>query len=238
MINKKNNIKSMIELIIFNIDEFDSEFITYKAGEMKLLLQDILEYIENKEEEYEELRQYHNKCYEENTEKLKQWLEKYNQLSRGFYNGKYCNEENCNLLKAKEEECEELKDKKQYLINTYCHFKNEIKKYKKAVHKYKVILQDKIERLHLSRREFLEEINSVPVKIAYKSEILKNALNNFNNAIQAINNEDRYKQALDRIEKDIKDYCKNMCMAETKETCESCQNTEILNIINKAKEDK
>lgn len=185
MINKKNNIKSMIELLIANIDELDSEFITYKTGSMKLLLLNTLEYMENKEEE-----------------------------------------------------CEELKDKKQYLINTYCHFKNEIKKYKKAVHKYKVVLQDKIKRLHLSRREFLEEINSVPVKITCKGEILKNALNNFNNTIQVINNEDRYKQALDRIEKNIKDYCKNMCMAETKETCESCQNTEILNIINKAKEDK
>lgn len=45
---------------------------------------------------------------------------------------------------------------------------------------------------------------------------------------------DKYKQALDEIEKNIKGYCKNMCMAETRETCESCQNTEILNIINKA----
>lgn len=45
----------------------------------------------------------------------------------------------------------------------------------------------------------------------------------------------KYKQALDEIEKITKDYCKNMCMAETKETCEGCQNTEILNTINKAK---
>lgn len=103
-------------------------------------------------------------------------------------------------LKRKEQECEELKDKNQYLINTYCHFKNEIKKYKKAVHKYKVVFQDKIKRLHLSRREFLKEINSVPVKIACDIENFKNALNNFNNAIQVINNEDNYKQALDEIE--------------------------------------
>lgn len=46
-----------------------------------------------------------------------------------------------------------------------------------------------------------------------------------------------YKQALDEIEKNIKDYCKIMCMAETRETCEICQNTEILDIINKAKEE-
>ena len=40
------------------------------------------------------------------TEKLEQWLEKYNQVSRDFYNGKYCNKENCSLLKAKEQECD------------------------------------------------------------------------------------------------------------------------------------
>lgn len=46
---------------------------------------------------------------------------------------------------------------------------------------------------------------------------------------------DRYRKGLEEIEKNIKDYCKNMCMTETKETCEGCQNTGILNIINKAK---
>ena len=40
-------------------------------------------------EEFEELRLYHNKCCKENAEKLEQWLEKYNQVSRDFYNGKF-----------------------------------------------------------------------------------------------------------------------------------------------------
>lgn len=61
--------------------------------------------------ELEELRQYHNKCCKENIEKLEQWAEKYNQLSRDFYNGKYCNKENCSLLKVKERQCEELKER-------------------------------------------------------------------------------------------------------------------------------
>ena len=64
--------------------------------------------IKTKEQENEELRQYHNKCCEENAKKLEEWLEKYNQVSRDFHNGKYCNEENCNLLKAKEQECNKL----------------------------------------------------------------------------------------------------------------------------------
>lgn len=64
---------------------------------------------QRKEQEYEELRQYHNKCCEENAKKLEEWLEKFNQVSRDFFNGKYCTKENCNLLKAKEQECERLK---------------------------------------------------------------------------------------------------------------------------------
>lgn len=136
-------------------------------------------------------------------------------------------------LKRKEQECEELKDKNQYLINTYCHFKNEIKKYKKAVHKYKVVFQDKIKRLHLSRREFLKEINSVPVKIACDIENFKNALNNFNNAIQVINNEDNYKQALDEIENYVRD---NSDFDKSDKLTSNTGAYDILDIINKAKE--
>ena len=62
-----------------------------------------------KEQEYEELRQYHNKCCEEFEKEKQALLEKYNQVSINFYNGDYCNTEHCSLLKAKEQECEELK---------------------------------------------------------------------------------------------------------------------------------
>ena len=63
-----------------------------------------------KDESYEELRQYHNKCCEDNAKELANWLEKYNQVSRDFYNGKYCNTEKCRLLKTKEQECEKLEE--------------------------------------------------------------------------------------------------------------------------------
>jgi hypothetical protein len=66
--------------------------------------------IKAKEQEYEELRKYHNKCCEEFEKEKKEWLEKYNQVSRDFYNGDYCNTEHCSLLRAKEQECEELKE--------------------------------------------------------------------------------------------------------------------------------
>ena len=151
------------------------------------------------------------------------------------------------IIEAKEQECENLKEKNQYLINTYCHFKNETKKYKKAVHKYKVVLQDKIERLHLSRREFLEEINSISKRIACNNEAFKNALNNFNNAIQVINNEDRYKQALDEIEKLMPKFDTSDGCSYGDYNCENCSDLDedivctyklkkvIKGIINKAK---
>lgn len=62
-----------------------------------------------KEQEYEELRQYHNKCCEEFEKEKQALLEKYNQVSINFYNGDYCNTEHCSLLKAKEQECEKYK---------------------------------------------------------------------------------------------------------------------------------
>lgn len=62
-----------------------------------------------KEQEYEDLRQYHNKCCEEFEKEKQVSLEKYNQLSTNFYSGYYCNTEHCSLLKAKEQECERLK---------------------------------------------------------------------------------------------------------------------------------
>lgn len=65
--------------------------------------------LKRKEQEYEELRQYHNKCCKEFENEKQALLEKYNQVSINFYNGDYCNTEHCSLLKTKEQECEKLK---------------------------------------------------------------------------------------------------------------------------------
>ena len=62
-----------------------------------------------KEQEYEKLRQYHNKCCEEFEKEKKEWLEKYNQVSRDFYSGKYCNAEKCQQLDQLKAENDELK---------------------------------------------------------------------------------------------------------------------------------
>lgn len=64
-----------------------------------------------KEQEYEELRQYHNKCCEEFEKEKQNLIDRYNQFSKDFFIGKYCKKEYCDLLKAKEQECEKLKIK-------------------------------------------------------------------------------------------------------------------------------
>ena len=79
--------------------------------------------LRNKEREYEELRQYHNKCCEENANELKDWLEKYSRLSRDFYSGKYCNAKYCKQLQAKEQALEEIE---KFINNQLDNFGNDV----------------------------------------------------------------------------------------------------------------
>lgn len=158
-------------------------------------------------------------------------------IFRTFYevtkdNSKWYSQEYVEDLKR---ENKRLKKENQYHINTYCHFKNEIKKCKKAVHKYKVVLQDRIDRLHLSRRELLRELNSIPKRIACNSELLKAPLANFNNTIQVIHNEDKYKQTLDEIKNYQQRNCETCVFANAQKCNINCQVFVILDIINKAK---
>lgn len=103
MINKKIIIND-IDVNALNSDEIAC----MNRYEVARLFVKTVERLVAKEQENEELRQYHNKCCEENAKKMEEWLEKYNQVLRDFHNGKYCNEENCNLLKAKEQELKNI----------------------------------------------------------------------------------------------------------------------------------
>ena len=103
MTNKKIIIND-IDVNALNSDEIAC----MNRYEVAHLFVKIVERLVAKEQENEELRQYHNKCCEEFEKEKKEWLEKYNQISRGFYNGDYCNTEWCSLLKAKEQECNKL----------------------------------------------------------------------------------------------------------------------------------
>ena len=76
--------------------------------------------LQRKTEECEDLRQYHNKCCKEFEIEKQQLIEKHSQVSKDFYNGKFCNKEHCNLLNAKEQECEELKSLLKVRIEDLC----------------------------------------------------------------------------------------------------------------------
>lgn len=124
--------------------------------------------LKHKEKEYEELRRYHNKCCKENEEKLEQWLEKYNQVSRDFYNGKYCNKEHCSLLKAKEQECEKLKQWQEGAENL---FKAQIDNTDKITNRYKQALNE-IEKLISEEVILWDEVDKMTAQI---SNIIKKA---------------------------------------------------------------
>lgn len=85
--------------------------------------------------------------------------------------------------------------------------KNKVKKYKKAANKYKSLLDNEIEQLKLSRREFLSNI-SVKCKTTTLQEPelkkgIKETLKTFNSSLDFIN---RYKNRLD----DLYDVCRNV----------------------------
>ena len=103
MINKKIIIDD-IDVNALNSDEIAC----MNRYEVARLFVKIVERLVAKEQENEELRQYHNKCCEEFKKEKQDLIDKYNQLSINFYNGDYCNTDHCSLLKSKEKECERL----------------------------------------------------------------------------------------------------------------------------------
>lgn len=52
------NIKKDIEDLIGGIDEFNEKYITYRAGTLRTILVDALDYIERKEQALDRIRQY------------------------------------------------------------------------------------------------------------------------------------------------------------------------------------
>lgn len=100
----------------------------YSQDEVEqITLKRIIDKLRAKEQECEELREYHNKCCEEFENEKKELLEKYNQLSRDFYSGKYCNVEKCkqlDQLKAENEKMKKqvcgLRPELKYIIDKTC----------------------------------------------------------------------------------------------------------------------
>ena len=69
-------------------------------------IKDLYKQLQDKKQQYEELRQLHNSCCEEFKQEVDLRIDAYNKLSRDFFNSKYCNTEHCKLLQEKEKECE------------------------------------------------------------------------------------------------------------------------------------
>lgn len=87
-------------------------------------LKEVIEELSRKTQECEELREYHNKCCEEFENEKKELLEKYNQLSRDFYSGKYCNVEKCkqlDQLKVTNEQAEQKLERIREMATALCY---------------------------------------------------------------------------------------------------------------------
>lgn len=77
-----------------------------------------------KEQECEELREYHNKCCQEFEKEKQDLINRYNQLSRDFYSGKYCDVEKCkqlDQLKASKEQAEQKLEKIREFATALCY---------------------------------------------------------------------------------------------------------------------
>lgn len=125
-----------------------------------------------KEQEYEELRQYHNKCCTEFENEKQALLEKYNQVSTNFYNGDYCNTEWCSLLKAKEQECNKL----------YIQLKADEEYHKEEENTLRKIIKNKEERnIELYKENNQLKVNNEKMSKGYAelTEIVSSYINDF-----------------------------------------------------------
>ena len=126
-------------------------------------------------------------------------------------------------LKRKEQELQQAMDNyvqldlqrvKEYneLVDLYKEKEEEAKHYLEEAEKFKNFLTEIKEIVHKSviggaRQQILQKISECEVENEIQNKEFKNALNNFNNDIQVLNNEDRYKQALTDIEKYVSQNC-------------------------------
>lgn len=94
-----------------------------------------------KEQEYEELRQYHNKCCEEFKKEKQNLIDRCNQFTKDFFIGKYCKKEYCDLLKAKEQECEKLKEAIDGLLKIQYQLADSCTKYEQTLTEIKEIAE-------------------------------------------------------------------------------------------------
>ncbi len=86
-----------------------STSITKCSNIVDCFIKNLYKQLQDKKQQYEELRQFHNSCCEEFKQEVNLRIDAYNKLSRDFFNSKYCNTEHCKLLQEKQQQCEKLK---------------------------------------------------------------------------------------------------------------------------------
>ena len=175
LMNERNELRKYIIDIckLLGIDTSQSilganclEFYAVLCSTAENKIEDLQEQLKRKEQEYEDLRQYHNKCCEEFKKEKQDLIDKYNQLSINFYNGDYCNTEYCSLLKSKEEELQTQRNftaqeqRKIYCVayDETCETGNECKQKKCAFKdrlKYKQAL-DEIEKYLDAQQKYFD----------------------------------------------------------------------------------
>lgn len=87
-----------------------STSITKCSDVANCFIKNLYKQVQDKKQQYEELRQFHNSCCEEFKQEVNLRIDAYNKLSRDFFNSKYCNTEHCKQLQEKEKECKTLKN--------------------------------------------------------------------------------------------------------------------------------
>lgn len=147
-----------------------------------------------KEQEYEELRQYHNKCCEEFEKEKQNLIDRYNQFLKDFFIGKYCKKEYCELLKAKEQELQQAMDNYVQLDL------QRVKEYNELVDLYKAKEQE-CERLKWYLKEIRDdELKTLDIELdEYETHCVDteytNIINLVEEALEEISPEDcRYKK--------------------------------------------
>lgn len=215
MTDKEENIKSRLKLLIDNIDEFGHKFVTYKAESMKSLLKDTLEYINNKEQECEELQ--------EKTASIIYSLTG-GRLSYSTYTLEGCADAYSDQLKmdveratkelqeklqAKEQECEELRGR----LNTICFDSrannNRCISYNRMAEDYEKDLKKlaKYKTLFFKAREIYQRTSKYNQQLIKENEDLKDTIKRFTCQSECYKHKEaeKYKQALDEIENYVRD---------------------------------
>lgn len=126
-----------------------STSITKCSNIANCFIKDLYKQVQDKKQQYEELRQFHNSCCEEFKQEVNLRIDAYNKLSRDFFNSKYCNTEYCKLLQEKEKECEKLKFTLKHtglldLMNKNVVLKNVIHEIEEYIVKYAGLYFDEI----------------------------------------------------------------------------------------------